>query len=36
VKNHPALHDFSAKPFDVMKQVTAITHGPIAVMAAAG
>jgi hypothetical protein len=36
VKSHPALQDFSAKTFDVMEGVTAITHGPIGVKAAAG
>ena len=36
VKSHPALADFSAKAFDVMGEVTAITHGPILAMAAAG
>ena len=30
VVNHPALSDFSVKQFDVMEEVTAITHGPIA------
>lgn len=34
VKNHPALQDLSAKQFDVMEEVTAITHGPV--MAATG
>jgi hypothetical protein len=36
VKSHPALHDLSAKPFDIQEDVTAITRGPIAAMAAAG
>jgi hypothetical protein len=35
VKSHPALYDFSAKPFDVMEEVTAITRGPVTAMAAA-
>ena len=35
VKSHPGLLDLSAKTFDVMEQVTAITHGPMAAMAAA-
>ena len=34
VKDHPALYDLSAKAFDVMADVTAITHGPIPAMAA--
>ena len=35
VKGHPALYDLSAKAFDVMADVTAITHGPLpAAMAA--
>ena len=29
VMAHPALHDFSAKPFDVMEEITAITRGPV-------
>jgi hypothetical protein len=29
INSHPALFDLSAKRFDVMKGVTAITHGPI-------
>jgi len=29
VTSHPALSDFSAKIFDVMDEVTAITRGPI-------
>jgi len=29
VKNHPALSDMSAKQFDVMDEVTAITRGPV-------
>lgn len=35
VKSHPALYDLSAKPFDIQEDVTAITRGPIAAMAAA-
>jgi hypothetical protein len=35
VKSHPALYDFSAKVFDVMEEVTAITHGPVAAAAVA-
>ena len=33
-KGHPALYDLSAKTFDVMTDVTAITHGPVPAMAA--
>jgi hypothetical protein len=29
VMNHPALSDFSAKQFDVMEDVTAVTRGPV-------
>ena len=29
VKNHPALSDMSAKVFDSMDELTAITRGPI-------
>ena len=29
INSHPALFDLSAKRFDVMKGVTAITNGPI-------
>ncbi len=29
VKSHPAFSDMSAKPFDVMADVTAITRGPV-------
>ena len=29
VKNHPAISDMSAKQFDVMADVTAITRGPV-------
>ena len=29
VKSHPALSDMSAKVFDVMDDVTAITRGPV-------
>jgi len=36
VKSHPALSDFSAKLFDVMEEVTAITRGPIPAKAAVG
>jgi hypothetical protein len=36
VKSHPALRDLSAKTFDIQADVTAITRGPIAAMAAAG
>jgi hypothetical protein len=35
MKSHPALYDFSAKVFDVMEGVTAITHGPVAAAAVA-
>jgi hypothetical protein len=35
VRSHPALQDLSAKMFDVMEQVTAITRGPVSAMAAA-
>jgi hypothetical protein len=35
VKSHPALSDFSAKLFNVMDEVTAITRGPVRAMAAA-
>lgn len=35
VKSHPALSDFTAKTFDVMEDVTAKTHGPVAVAAVA-
>jgi hypothetical protein len=35
VKSHPALSDFSAKVFDVMDEVTAVTHGPVGAAAAA-
>jgi hypothetical protein len=35
VKSHPALQDLSAKKFDVMEEVTAITRGPVSAMAAA-
>jgi hypothetical protein len=34
VKTHPALRDISAKKFDVMPEVTAITRGPVPAMAA--
>ena len=29
VTGHPALSDFSVKMFDVMKEETVITHGPL-------
>lgn len=29
VKSHPAISDMSAKVFDVMDEVTAITRGPV-------
>lgn len=29
VKSHPAIEGMTAKPFDVMPEVTAITRGPI-------
>jgi len=29
IVTHPALSDFSVKQFDVMKDVTAITRGPV-------
>ena len=29
VKNHPAIHEMSAKQFDVMEGLTAITRGPV-------
>ena len=35
VKSHPALSDFSAKVFDVMDEVTAITLGPVRTAAVA-
>lgn len=35
VKNHSALRDLTAKKFDVIEEVTAITRGPISAMAAA-
>ena len=35
VKSHPALSDFSAKVFDVMEDVTAVTRGPVRAAAAA-
>lgn len=35
VKSHPALQDLSAKKFDVMEEVTAITRGPVFARAAA-
>ena len=36
VKNHPALTSVSAKPFDVMEGVTAITRGPVGAARMAG
>jgi len=36
VKTHPALSDISVKPFDIMEDVTAVTRGPVAAMAAVG
>jgi hypothetical protein len=35
VKNHPALLELSAKQFDVMEDMTAVTRGPIFSAAAA-
>ncbi len=35
IKSHPALRDLSAKRFDVMEEVTAVTRGPIPAAAAA-
>jgi hypothetical protein len=35
VKSHPGLQDMSAKRFDVMEEVTAVTRGPIPATAAA-
>jgi len=29
LKTHPAISDISAKQFDVVEDLTAITHGPI-------
>ena len=29
VRNHPAVMEFSAKTFDVMDDVTAVTRGPV-------
>ena len=29
IVTHPALSDFSVKQFDVMKDVTAVTRGPV-------
>ncbi len=29
VVSHPALHSFNVKQFDVMGDVTAVTHGPV-------
>jgi hypothetical protein len=35
VKSHPALRDLSAKQFEVMEDMTAITRGPLLAVAAA-
>lgn len=35
VKSHAALRDLSAKKFDVLEEVTAITRGPVSATAAA-
>ena len=35
IKSHPALQNLSAKRFDVMEDVTALTRGPIPAMSAA-
>ena len=35
VESHPAVYDFSAKTFEVMEEVTAITRGPVSAMATA-
>ncbi len=35
VTSHPALRDFSVKPFKVMEEQTAITRGPVRIAAAA-
>jgi hypothetical protein len=35
VRSHPGLRDFTAKQFDSMDEVTAMTHGPIAAAAMA-
>jgi hypothetical protein len=35
IKSHPALSNLSAKQFDVMEDVTAVTRGPIITVAAA-
>ena len=35
VKSHPALQDVTAKKFNVMEEVTAITRGPVSTLAAA-
>jgi len=35
VRSHPGLRDLSAKQFDSMDDVTAVTHGPVHAMAAA-
>jgi hypothetical protein len=33
VTSHPALRDFSVKPFKVMEEQTAVTRGPVNVVA---
>jgi hypothetical protein len=35
VKNHPALSEMSAKKFEVMEDLTAITRGPMGISGAA-
>lgn len=35
VKSHPGFRELSAKQFDVMDDVTAVTRGPVSAMAAA-
>ena len=35
LRNYPAIRDISAKQFDVMEDLTAITRGPVAAEAAA-
>lgn len=35
VRSHPGLEDLSAKRFEVMQEVTVVTRGPIASIAAA-
>lgn len=36
IKSLPQLREISAKRFDVMEEVTAVTRGPVPAMAAAG